>query len=130
VYYGAAETGLMREGLQAWALTVVLVYAWVRVSLPLKGWEHSWAMDGALALRSVEVALMLLLPAWVTMRSVTTHNLHVTDTAALVMMIGGVGILGFEAVQANRVTGPFGGKGRTESAPPAPRDQAALTGSV
>lgn len=84
VYWGAEDTGLMREGLHAWLLGSLLVYAWVRRSA--RRWPVSLERV-LLATRVVETVLLALLPTILTNHHLVDPEFQVTDTASLVVML-------------------------------------------
>jgi hypothetical protein len=90
IYWGGPTTGLLREGLQVWVLTLVAVYAWWRFSDPRRAWQGSWPERLLLSGRAIEVLLMLLLPTWLTARSLISRAYVLTDVVALLLMVGGL----------------------------------------
>ena len=91
VYWGAEDTGLMREGLQAWLLGTMVVYAWVRRS------SRRWPVGlerVLLATRVVETVLLVLLPTVQTSGVLVGHAFRVTDYVSLaVMLLAACGLL-------------------------------------
>jgi hypothetical protein len=93
IFFGADSSGLMRDGLHVWALT--LIYA-VAISFKELSSAHPniarWGVS-LLALRGLEILAMLLAPAVVTNRQVVSKLFSVNDTAALVVMVLTTGVL-------------------------------------
>jgi len=87
VYWGASETGMMREGLQAWALTLLVVVGCQQAAA-----GYSWLRSGPirllLSLRPVEVLAMAIGPALATEEILVSEAFVVTDTVALLTMAG------------------------------------------
>lgn len=75
-YWGGAATGLMREGLHAWALCLLLICA---VAPARARWETV-----LLDLRTLEILALLILPAGLRL---ATADFAATDSAALVAMV-------------------------------------------
>lgn len=99
VFWGGDATGMLREGMHVWVLSLVLFVAWVRARagrLPraLARWEA-----GAFAVRAVEALLMLLVPAAVTSRALVHPQFLVTDVVALGVMVVGLAWLGRESFE-------------------------------
>lgn len=97
IYWGDASTGLLREGLQTWVLTLCVVVA-VEQS-PLFGWLRSAPIRGLVALRSVEVLAVAIVPTIATTGRVVAHRFYLTDVVALLAMTilsGWLGILVFK----------------------------------
>lgn len=90
IYWGGPTTGLLREGLHVWVLTLVAVYAWWRFSDPRRAWQGSVLERLALSGRAIEVLLMLVLPTWLTARSLISRAYVLTDVVALLLMVGGL----------------------------------------
>ncbi len=93
IYWGDADTGLVREGLQVWVLTLVVViagqqrsegYAWLR-RIPTRG---------ILALRSLEVFLVAMLPTLLTRHRIVQSRFRLTDIVAVLAMVILCGWLG------------------------------------
>jgi hypothetical protein len=95
VYWGGDSTGLLREGLQTWVLTVLVVVA-LEQQREHFGWLRHAPVRALLALRSVEVLLVAMLPAIVTRHRVYGTQFWLTDivaAAALIIFSGCLGML-------------------------------------
>jgi hypothetical protein len=75
----------------------------MRFSEPHPTWQRWRILDLAIAGRCVEILLMLVLPAVVTSQALWTVGHRLTDAAALVLMLGGVGALAFAVVVAHHM---------------------------
>ncbi len=107
VYWGAATSGLMREGLQAWALVVCAVLA-CEQAVSGFGWLRSRPIRGLLALRVVEVVAMAMVPTLATRQALISADFALTDAVAVaVMLVCGValGTLVWKAVPARSYVG-------------------------
>ena len=87
IYWGASSTGMLREGLHAWVLTLLVVVAADQAARQFS-WFRRSALRGLLALRSLEVLLLAILPTIITEHRVIASRLWVTDTLAVLMMAG------------------------------------------
>lgn len=118
IYWGSYDTGMMREGLQPWMLTVLAAYAWARGAvgwrLPIERW--------LLLSRLPETVLMMILAGVLTHHRIISGAFPDTDRAALLAMALGFGGLG---VMIWRATGKRALQGPTEAA-----DRRTPTGGV
>ena len=105
VYWGGASTGMLREGLHAWVLTLLVVVAVQQCSTGFP-WLRSWAFRGILALRPVEVLLIAILPIILTGHRLWAARYWLTDLVAVVVMIGITGCLS-AAVWCEQAPRPF-----------------------
>jgi hypothetical protein len=87
IYWGASTSGMMREGLQAWALTLIVVLACEQARTGF-GWLRSTTARVVLVLRVVEVAAVAVVPTLATRQMLVAAHFQVTDTLALVAMAG------------------------------------------
>jgi hypothetical protein len=85
VYWGSASTGMLREGLHVWILTLFVVVA-VEQEYQRFEWLRSKPIRVLLALRSLEVLLVAVLPTVVTRERVYDERFVLTDTVALVAL--------------------------------------------
>lgn len=92
VYWGDASTGLLREGLHTWVLTLLAVVAVEQGSRGFP-WLRSAPIRALLSLRCAEVLLVAVLPTLVTAHRFYSHQFRYTDTLALLLMIGLCGAL-------------------------------------
>jgi len=100
IYWGANATGLIREGLHPWFLTLLLLYACARRPLAQRwGWWPRWER-GLLLTRPVESLFVLVGPSIIT-NGVLVSRL--TDVPALVSILIGIGGLSWLTWQ---LTGP------------------------
>lgn len=84
LYWGAEDTGLMREGLHAWLLGSLVVYAWARRYVAR--WPVSLERV-LLATRVVETVLLALQPTVQTSGVLVSRKFEVTDSLSLIVMI-------------------------------------------
>jgi hypothetical protein len=87
VYWGASSTGMMREGLQAWTLTLVAVLACQQAAAGF-GWLRSRPLHALLTLRAVEVLAMAILPTLLTRHELISATFPLTDAVAVAAMVG------------------------------------------
>lgn len=95
VYWGASITGMLREGLHAEVLTLLLLFAWVQfAAAPVWAWSRGVRL--LLLSRAPETLLMLALPTVYTNRALLGTGHRGTDLAALALMVGGLAWLGWQ----------------------------------
>jgi hypothetical protein len=87
VYWGSFTSGLMREGLQAWALTLCAVVACEQAASGF-GWLRSRPIRAVLALRVVEVLAVAMVPTLATRGGLISAGFPLTDAAAVTAMLG------------------------------------------
>jgi len=92
VYWGGSSTGMLREGLQAWVLTLFVVVACqqARENFP---WLRSRPIRALLALRAVELLVVAAGPAVATRHALISSSFALTDLAALATMLGFAALL-------------------------------------
>jgi hypothetical protein len=100
IYMGFSDTGLIREGLQAWLLSLLMLYGYLRFTRGPWAWEVSWPGGALMACRAAESLVMLLVPS-----IVTNHALigRVSDILPLAIMVVGMTLLGREAWRLSSV---------------------------
>jgi hypothetical protein len=110
-YWGASLSGMLREGLQAWALTLLAVIA-VQQAATRFPWARSRGIRAILSLRALEVLAVAIGPV------IATHgfdlgsgSLALNDCAALLLMVGGSTAI---AAAVWRETGLIGRPGSPE----------------
>ena len=86
VYWGAISTGMMREGLQAWALTLFAVLACEQAASGF-GWLRSTPVRVLLTLRAAEVLAIVLVPTVATRHDLLGSGFALTDSVALVAIL-------------------------------------------
>lgn len=86
VYWGPLVVGMMREGLQTWALTLFVVIACGQAASGF-GWLRSKPVRIVLVLRAVEVMAMALVPTLATRHELIGHAFRLTDVVAIVAML-------------------------------------------
>jgi hypothetical protein len=82
VYWGASSTGMLREGLQVWTLTVLVALACEQAARGFS-WLRSRPIRGLLALRALEVLALATVPAFATQHEVISGNFKLTDAVAV-----------------------------------------------
>jgi hypothetical protein len=92
IYWGSSTAGLMREGLQTWALTVIAVLACEQGATRF-GWLRSTPARAVLTLRVLEVLLVAVLPTIGTRHELIASAYWPTDLVAVVVMFGLCGVL-------------------------------------
>lgn len=98
IYWGAASTGLLREGLQPWFLGLAVFSVVVARRLAANSNQFWILCNAALLFRGVEVLLMLLLPSIWSQHRLVQPEFRLTDTAALLIMIASTLWLCFSVV--------------------------------
>ncbi|MGC1165695.1 MAG: hypothetical protein WA862_06265 [Solirubrobacterales bacterium] len=93
VYWGVTPTGMLREGLQTWVLTLVAVIACQQAATGF-GWLRSKPIRALLTLRAVEVLAVAALPALVTRHELVGSRFELTDAAAVAGMVAFSACLG------------------------------------
>lgn len=93
IYWGASSTGMMREGLQAWALTLLAVVACQQAAAGFP-WLRSRPIRALLALRAVAVLALALGPALATGATLLSGDHALTDAVAVASMLALGGYLG------------------------------------
>lgn len=91
-YWGASDSGMLREGLQAWVLTLFAVIACEQAATGF-GWLRSTPVRLVLVLRVVEVLLMAALPTILTRHQLISGTFQITDTVAVFAMAGFAALL-------------------------------------
>jgi hypothetical protein len=93
VYWGASTTGMLREGLQAWVLTLVAVVACQQAAERF-GWLRSIPTRALLALRAAELLAVAVGPTALTGHALLSGDHTLTDVVALAAMVGFSAFLG------------------------------------
>ena len=98
IYWGGASTGLLREGMHAWVLTLLVV---VSVEQASRGfpWLRSSPLRVVLALRALEVLLVAMLPTVALVHRVWASQFWLSDSVAVIVMVSGCGLLGWHALR-------------------------------
>ena len=86
VYMGSDTSGLMRDGLQAWALTLCAVIACEQAASGF-GWLRSMPIRAILALRVVEIIAMAMVPTLATRHALISVDFALTDAFAVALML-------------------------------------------
>jgi len=94
IYWGSSTAGMMREGLQAWALTLVVVVACEQASSNF-GWLRSLPVRVLLALRVVEVVAVAMAPTLATRHALLDDRFVLSDAVAVLAMLGFAAVLGW-----------------------------------
>jgi hypothetical protein len=87
VYWGASRTGMLREGLQAWVLIVLIVVAAEQWQEGF-AWLRSRTIRAVLTLRSGEVLAVAVVPTLFTTHRLVDQDFALTDCLALFAMVG------------------------------------------
>jgi hypothetical protein len=99
IYFGASSTGLIREGLQPWFLTLLLLYAWIRPTLRDRWSWWPRSERPLLLIRPIECLFVLIGPSILTNRVIIGR---LTDVPALAAIVFGVGCLAWMTWQETR----------------------------
>jgi hypothetical protein len=89
IYWGGATTGMLREGLHAWflGLMIFVAVAWKRLLLDSRGF---WRIcNWALLFRGAEILCMLLLPAVLSQHVLFQPDFLISDVVSLLVMAAG-----------------------------------------
>ncbi len=87
VYWGASSTGMMREGLHFWALTLFAVVGCEQAATGF-GWLRSRPIRVLLTLRVVEVMAVVATPTLATRQELIAAGFKLTDAVAVLLMLG------------------------------------------
>lgn len=87
IYWGSFKSGLMREGLQAWALVLFVVVAMQQWDAGFP-WFRSRPIRALLTLRTVELLLIAIGPTLVTRHQLVSSAFALSDFAAVIGMVG------------------------------------------
>lgn len=87
VYWGASETGMLREGLQAWVLVLLGAVALQQAHAGFP-WLRSKLVRVILSLRAVELGVVALGPTLLTNRILASDPFTLNDVVALLAMVG------------------------------------------
>ena len=87
IYMGSFTTGLMRDGLHAWTLTLCAVIACEQAASGF-GWLRSTPIRALLALRVVEVVAVAMVPTVVTRQGLIAPGFELTDAVAVAAILG------------------------------------------
>jgi hypothetical protein len=105
VYWGASSTGMMREGLQTWTLTLIAVLACEQAATGF-GWLRSAPVRALLALRALEVLAVATVPVLVTREQLISDLFTLTDAVAIAAMLAFTAALGALVWSSSRVVTP------------------------
>lgn len=95
IYWGSSSSGLLREGLHVWVLSLV-VFMTLALKQVLQETNRFWKLcQFTLAIRGVEILVMLLIPTWFSVFSVINQRFLISDLVMLTTIISGVGLLSF-----------------------------------
>lgn len=94
VYWGSSVSGLTREGLHTWVLTLFVVVACEQAASGF-GWLRSRAVRVVLMLRVVEVLAMTFVPTLATRHELFGDAFELSDFIALATMLGCGALLGW-----------------------------------
>lgn len=105
VYWGAISTGMMREGLQAWALSLIAVIACEQAASGF-GWLRSMPVRVLLTLRVAEVLAVAMVPTLATREQLLSGIVTLTDAVAVAAMLGFAAALAALVWSSSRVVAP------------------------
>jgi hypothetical protein len=94
VYWGATTTGMLREGLHVWVLTLLIIFVW-EVSTSPPNWLRSRFFRLVLLSRAGETLLMLVLPSAETQRRLVQSAFVATDVLALLAIAVTLAVLAY-----------------------------------
>lgn len=87
IYWGPFSTGMMREGLQTWALTLFVVVACQQAAAGFP-WLRSQPVRALLTLRVLEVLAVATVPTLFTRHELLGDGFELTDAIAVAAMLG------------------------------------------
>lgn len=93
IYWGSSQTGMMREGLQAWVLTLFVVLGCEQAATRF-GWLRSTPIRVLLTLRVVEVLAVAVGPTLATRHALLGDQFRLTDAVALAAILAFSACLG------------------------------------
>ncbi|HEX3240353.1 MAG TPA: hypothetical protein VHR18_09480 [Solirubrobacterales bacterium] len=93
IYWGASETGMLREGLQTWVLALMAAVALQQAASGFP-WLRSVPIRAILSLRTVELLVVALGPALTTNHILVSGTFALNDVVALLAMLGFATALG------------------------------------
>jgi len=100
VFWGGDDTGLLREGMHAWVLILILFVAWAMAGGdPLPG-KLGRLEPVLLALRAPETLLMLTVPAVSSVGGLSRRGFLVTDVVSLAVMVAALAWLALETLRS------------------------------
>jgi hypothetical protein len=89
VYWGTADTGLLREGLHAWVLGLLIFSVWILKNFEIQA-RFFWKLyNWALLSRVFAIPLMLLLPTMPFSHVPVQRAFALSDAVALTAMLVG-----------------------------------------
>jgi hypothetical protein len=94
VYWGSSTSGLMREGLHTWVLTLFVVVACDQAARGF-GWLRSRAIRVLLILRVLEVLAVALVPTLATRHELLGDSFEISDAIAVIAMVSFAALLGW-----------------------------------
>jgi hypothetical protein len=94
IYWGGSRTGMMREGLHTWTLVVLATVALQQWDAGFPWFRSKW-IRALLVFRAVELLVVALGPTLTTTGVLISSDFTVSDTVALLAMVGFVGGLGW-----------------------------------
>lgn len=97
VYWGSYDSGLLREGLHPWVLTLIVIWALTWPTPPGRR-RLGLAIRSVLALRMVELLAWAVLPAWTSSRTLVMPERALADAVALAAMVGAAGAIAMVAL--------------------------------
>ena len=92
IYWGDASTGLLREGLQVWVLTLLAAVA-IEQHAAGYPWLRHPLLRGVLAFRVVELLLVAILPTIATTGRIIAPLFALTDVVAVALLLVVTGLL-------------------------------------
>jgi hypothetical protein len=113
IYWGGAATGLLREGMHVWVLTLVAVVA-IEQHASGFAWMRSRVVRALLTLRAFEVLLVAMLPTIWTLHELASTQFMLTDIVAVIAMVGLCAFLGAQVWRWNPGAGQSP-RGRAET---------------
>jgi hypothetical protein len=87
IYWGRYDTGLLREGLHAWVLTVLIMWAMSYQQRFEDGMPLGRPLRVVLVIRTLEVLIMMTVPSLDAHHSAVSHQFWLSDCVALITMI-------------------------------------------
>jgi hypothetical protein len=93
LYWGDATTGLLREGLHAWVLTLFVVIA-LQQQHDGFPWFRNNVLRALLAMRPAEVVLLVLVPTVATTHRLIASRFALIDAVAILAIVALAGALG------------------------------------
>jgi hypothetical protein len=137
IYWGSFTSGLLREGMHTWVLTIMILWAMQFAPRFAQGRAVPGWIRVVLVLRTVDILVMMSVPTLDATHKLYAHAFQVGDAAAVALMLAGVSALAWVTARGTAAsstsTSPGGELAEvatpiTEGSPQAPARRAGVDG--